>query len=159
MHGIIDEARSHQIREDFKDPEEQRNLEEEKKGEWRKFGVSADVATVVGVGTALVVGPAAGVVVATAVPLLMETGGGAVNTAYGSHTLQYLKDNEYKNDHEAIQGVQTHEHIAERGAWIPVSNYADVIGMPTEKKDELITRIEQSYRSGKDMVEELEKVN
>ncbi|HWU10825.1 MAG TPA: hypothetical protein VN520_31485 [Streptomyces sp.] len=159
VHGILDEARSHQIREDFKDPEEQRNLEEEKKGEWRKFGVSAGVATVVGVGTALVVGPAAGVVAATAVPLLMETGGGAVNTAYGSHTLQYLKDNEYKNDHEAVQGVQTHERIAERGAWIPVANYADTLGMTTEQKDVLSTRVEQSYQSGKDMVEDLEKVN
>ncbi|MFE9723951.1 hypothetical protein ACFYQ5_10235 [Streptomyces sp. NPDC005794] len=134
-------------------------MEEEKKGEWRKFGVSTGVATVVGVGTALVVGPAAGVVAATAVPLLMETGGGAVNTAYGSHTLQYLKDNEYKNDHEAVQGVQTHEWIAERGAWTPVANYADTLGMTTEQKDVLSTRVEQSYQSGKDMVEDLEKVN
>ncbi|MFC4607407.1 hypothetical protein ACFO9E_06205 [Streptomyces maoxianensis] len=159
VHGIIDEARSHQIREDFKDLEDQRNLEEEKKGEWRKFGVSSSVGAVVGVGTALVVGPAAGVAVAVAVPLLMETGGEAANTAYGNHTLQYLKDQEYKNDPEALQNVQNHEAIAERGAWVPVSNYADTLGMTTDEKTTLNTRIEQAYQSGKDMAEDLEKVS
>ncbi|MFJ9055463.1 hypothetical protein [Streptomyces sp. NPDC102409] len=91
-------------------------------------------------------------------PLLMESGGEAANTAYGSHVLQYPKDNEYNNDHEAVQGVQKHEKFGERGARVPVSNYADALGMTTDQKDALSTKVALAYNSGKDVVEDLEKV-
>ncbi len=158
VHGIIDEARSQQIRDEFKDLEDQRNLANEQAAEWRKFGVSASVATVVGVGTSLVIGPAAGVAAATAVPLVMETGGEAINTAYGNHTLEYLQDNEYKNDPDALRAVQSHESVAERGAWVPVGNYADFIHLPSADKEDLAREIETSYRSGKQMTEDVKKV-
>lgn len=82
-----------------------------------------------GVGTSLVVGPAAGIAVATAVPLLMETSGEAVNTAYGNHTLQYLKDHEFKNDGEALQSFQLHEGVAEEAAVLSVLDYSEAVGM------------------------------
>lgn len=159
MHGILDESRSHFIREEFKGTEEEKNLLEEQKGEWRKFGVGAGVAGVVGVGSALVVGPAAGVAVATAVPLLMETGGEAVNTAYGNHTLQYLKDNEFKNDPEALREVGDHEEIAEKAALSPVLRYADAAGMDLAEKDALAIAFEGSYRDGKKIISDAEKVS
>ncbi|MEV8334365.1 hypothetical protein OG211_22850 [Streptomyces niveus] len=158
VHGILDESRSHYIREEFKGTEEEKNLLKEQQGEWRKFGVGAGVAGVVGVGSALVVGPAAGVVVATAVPLLMETGGEAVNTAYGNHTLQYLKDNEFKNDPDALRAVQDHELFAEAAAVSPVRTYADAVGMDLEETNDLAKEIESSYRMGKLIVSDAEKV-
>ncbi|MFJ5221303.1 hypothetical protein [Streptomyces sp. NPDC088400] len=159
VHGILDESRSHYIREEFKGTEEEKNLLQEQKGEWRKFGVSSGVAGVVGVGSALVVGPAAGVVVATAVPLLMETGGEAINTAYGNHTLQYLKDNEFKNDPEALGAYQDHEEAAQMAAWAPASSYADTAGMTNFERNEFNREFEYSYRGGKAIIGSAEKVN
>jgi hypothetical protein len=158
VHGILDAARSHQIAEDFKDNEEQRNLEKEKAGEWRKFAVSGTAAAVAGVGSALLLGPAAGLAVATAVPIMLETGAGAVSTAYGNHTLQYLKDTEYKNDPEAVREIQQHEALGEREAWVPVSNYAESEGMSRAEKRSLSRDIEQSHANGKQKIAPLQQV-
>ncbi|MCL3993916.1 hypothetical protein [Streptomyces lavenduligriseus] len=159
VNGILDESRAHQIREDFKDDETARNLEMEKQGEWRKTLMSGGVAAVAAGGTALLLGPAAGVVAATAVPVLVESGGETVNTVYGNHTLQYLEDHEYKNDPEALAAVQGLESVGERGAWTPASNYADAIGMTQAEKDRLNREIEGSYRDGKDAISDAEKVS
>ncbi|MFI9170745.1 hypothetical protein [Streptomyces lincolnensis] len=159
VNGILDESRAHQIREEFKDDETARNLEMEKQGEWRKTLMSGGVAAVAAGGTALVLGPAAGVVAATAIPVLVESGGETVNTAYGNHTLQYLEDKQYKNDPEALRRVQGLEHVGERGAWVPISNYADAIGMTLTEKNVLNREIEGSYRDGKDAISDAEKVS
>jgi hypothetical protein len=159
VNGILDESRAHQIREDFKDDETARNLELEKAGEWRKTLMTGGVTAVAAGGTALILGPAAGVVAATAVPVLIESGGEAVNTAYGNHTIQYLEDHEFKNDPEALKAVQGLENVGERGAWTPVSNYADAIGMTQAEKDVLNREIENSYRDGKDAISDAEKVS
>ncbi|MFF3936370.1 hypothetical protein [Streptomyces phaeofaciens] len=158
VHGILDATRELEIRTEFKDDEDQRNLELEKQGEWRKFGVSSSVAAVVGVGSVVVLGPAAGVVAATAVPLLMETAGESANTAYGNHTLQYLKDNEYNNDPEALAATQTVREIGERGAWVPVQNYGQTVGMSQDDMRELQPLIAGSYYDGRALVGDLEKV-
>lgn len=159
MHGILDESRSHQIREEFKDIEGAENLKMEQAGEWRKSAMTGGVSLLVAGGTALFLGPAAGVVAATVVPIVVESGGEAVNTAYGTHTLQYLEDNEYKNDPEALRQVQTLEKVGERGAWVPFSNYADAVGMSAEEKNALLPGIEGSYRDGKDAISDNEKVS
>ncbi|MDG9716789.1 hypothetical protein [Streptomyces sp. DH24] len=158
VNGILDESRAHQIREDFKDDSTARNLEMEKQGEWRKALMSGAVAAVAAGGTAMVLGPAAGVVAATAVPVLLESGASTVSTAYGNHTLQYLEDNEYKNGARALQEVQGLEDVGERGAWVPVANYADAVGMSQSEKDVLNREIEHSYRDGKDAISDAEKV-
>ncbi|MDQ0685982.1 hypothetical protein QFZ56_004945 [Streptomyces achromogenes] len=161
--GILDESRAHQIREDFKDDETARNLAMEKQGEWRKTlasgGVAAGVAAVTAGATAVFLGPAAGVVAATAVPVVVEVVGSTLDTGYGTHTLQYLEDNEYKNDPEALRSVQGLEAAGERGAWVPVNNYADTIGMTQAEKLELNREIEGSYRDGKDAISDAEKVS
>lgn len=159
VNGILDESRAHQIREDFKDDETARNLEMTKNGEWRKTLMTGAVTAVAAGGTAMILGPAAGVVAATAVPVLVESGGAAVSTAYSNHTAEYLEANEYKNDPEALRKVQGLEAVGERGAWVPVSNYADAIGMSQTEKDQLNREIEGSYRDGKDAISDAEKVS
>ncbi|MFJ2744060.1 hypothetical protein ACIO3O_30910 [Streptomyces sp. NPDC087440] len=158
VHGILDAARSHQIAEDFKDDEDQWNLEKEKAGEWRKFAVSGAAATIAGVGSGLLLGPAAGVAVATAVPVVLETGAGVVSTAYGNHTLQYLKDTEFKNDPEALQQIQAQQHLGEEEAWIPVAHYADSVGMTRAEKRALNVDIEHSYTVGKQKLDPVRQV-
>ncbi|MDQ0959458.1 hypothetical protein QFZ66_003336 [Streptomyces sp. B4I13] len=158
IHGILDASRELEIRSGFKDIEDQHNLDLEKQGEWRKTAVSGSVAAVVGVGSAVVLGPAAGLVAATAVPLVMETVGETANTAYGTHTLQYLKDNEWNNDPEALQGTQTVREIGERGAWVPVQNYGHATNMTQDEMRELQPSIAGSYSDGRALVGDLEKV-
>ncbi|OKK07599.1 hypothetical protein AMK26_00420 [Streptomyces sp. CB03234] len=148
VHGVMDEARAIQIADDFKDDEDKKNLELEKQAEWRKYGVSSGVAGVVGIGSALVLGPAAGVVAVTAVPLVMEAVGGAVNTAYATETLQYLKDHEHKNDDQALSAIQEAKQAGQRGAVVPLINYIEETEMTTEERRRLIWQAEQSYLAG-----------
>ncbi|MFJ4624347.1 hypothetical protein [Streptomyces sp. NPDC088812] len=159
VNGILDESRSHQIREDFKDDATAENMELAKQGEWRKSLMTGVVTAAAAGGTALILGPAAGVVATTVVPIVLESGASTVSTAYGNHTMQYLQDNEYKNDPQALQEVQNLETVGERGVWVPVSNYADAIGMTQQEKDALVTEIEGSYRDGKDAISDAEKVS
>jgi hypothetical protein len=55
--------------------------------------------------------------------------------------------------------VQGLEKAGERGAWTPVYNYADAIGMTQVEKLELSPQIEGSYRDGKDAISDAEKVS
>ncbi|MFI1718420.1 hypothetical protein [Streptomyces litmocidini] len=148
VHGILDESRTAQISIDFKGQEEAMNLEMEKQAEWRKTAVSGGVAAVVGVGSAVVLGPAAGLVATTVVPLVMESVGSAVDTGYATDTLQYLKDNEYKNDDEADTAVTSLKQAGEAAAAVPILNLADTYGLTPKEKHDLMREIEQSYDSG-----------
>lgn len=159
VNGILDESRAHQIREDFKDDETAQNLEMSKQGEWRKSLMTGAVTAVAAGGTAMLLGPAVGVVATTVVPIVLESGASTVSTAYGNHTMQYIQDNEYKNDPEALRAVQGLKRAGERGAWTPVYNYADAIGMTQAEKLELNPQIEGSYRDGKDAISDAEKVS
>ncbi|MFD4227197.1 hypothetical protein [Streptomyces sp. NPDC058545] len=148
VHGILDESRNIGIGQEFKDDEDLRNLEMEKKAEWRKYGVSSAVAGVVGVGSAVVLGPAAGVVATTAVPLIMEAVGGAVDTQYGNDTLQYLKDAEYNNDDEALDSIDQNDLQGQASAVAPILHYADSVGMTLEEKRQLLADTETYYNNG-----------
>ena len=158
IHGILDESRDYGIGQEFKDDEDARNLEMEKKAEWRKYGVSSAVAGVVGVGSAVVLGPAAGVVAATAVPLVMETVGGAVNTQYATDTLQYLKDNEYKNDDAALDAIDESDRRGQRSAVVPLLHYSDSVGMSPAERRSLLEDIETQYRNGASAARQFQRV-
>ncbi|GAA2982211.1 hypothetical protein [Streptomyces fulvorobeus] len=148
VHGILDESRNIGIAQEFKEDEDRRNLEMEKKAEWRKYGVSSAVAGVVGVGSAVVLGPAAGLVAVTAVPLIMETVGGAVDTQYATDTLQHLKDAEYSNDDEALDSIDQNDRQGQASAVAPILHYADSVGMTLEEKRELLADTETHYNNG-----------
>ncbi|MFF7011548.1 hypothetical protein ACFY9Y_33480 [Streptomyces fimicarius] len=148
VRGILDESRSIGIRDEFADDEDAKNLAMEKSAEWRKAGVSGAVTAVVGVGSAVVLGPAAGVVAAVAVPLVMETAGGAVNTQFGTDTLEYLKESEYNNDDQARTAIETESTQGERSAAAAMFHYADSVGMTKHERRDLFHDIEQNYNSG-----------
>ncbi|GAA3490298.1 hypothetical protein [Streptomyces cremeus] len=158
VHGILDQSRISQVELDFKDKEEQANLDEEKKGEWRKYAVGGTAAVVAGVGSTLILGPAAGVAVATVVPLAMDAGAGAVGTAYGTHTLQYLKDNEVKNDGKALKTMQDIEQSCAEELWKPMARYADTVGLSAEKRGELYREIEESHALGRSKMQSARQV-
>ncbi|MEU7076229.1 MULTISPECIES: hypothetical protein [Streptomyces] len=159
VHGILDESRAIGIGEEFKDDEDAKNLEMEKSAEWRKYGVSSAVAGVVGVGSAVVLGPAAGVVAATAVPLVMETVGGAVSTQYGNDTLQYLKDAEYDNNDKALASIDSGASQGKVSAASAMFHYADSVGMTQEEKRDLLSDIETNYNNGVTAARQPMKVN
>ncbi|MFF9349933.1 hypothetical protein [Streptomyces sp. NPDC014734] len=159
IHGILDGARDHAIIQEYKNDEEAKNLELEKKAEWRKSGVSGALSAVIGVGSAVVLGPAAGVVAVTAVPVVMETVGSAVDTGYATDTLQYLKDNEYKNDDEALDAIDSNDEAGQRSAVLPLLNYADSVGMTSQERHGLLPLVENQYRNGRDSVDQLERVS
>ncbi|MFD7617866.1 hypothetical protein [Streptomyces sp. NPDC059802] len=148
VHGILDELRNIGISQEFKDDEDLKNLAMEKKVERRKYGVSSTVSSVVGVGSAVVLGPAAGVVATTAVPLIMETVGGAVDTKYGNDTLQYLKDAEYSNDDEALDSIDGNDSQGQASAVAPILHCADSVGMSLEEKRQLLVDTETQYNNG-----------
>ncbi|GGS57729.1 hypothetical protein F2B00_32675 [Streptomyces parvus] len=148
VHGILDESRSVGIRDEFANDEDAKNLAMEKSAEWRKAGVSGAVTAVVGVGSAVVLGPAAGVVAAVAVPLAMEAAGSAVNTQYGTETLEYLKESEYNNDDQALTSIESESTQGERSAAAAMFHYADSAGMSKDEKRDLFRDIEQNYNSG-----------
>ncbi|CAM5688856.1 hypothetical protein [Streptomyces aurantiogriseus] len=159
VHGVLDESRSHGIREEFKDSEGAQQLARDQNGEWRKSLVTGGVTVVATAGAAMLVGPAAGFVAATAVPLVMESAGAAVSTAYGTHTMEYLKANEYKNDPAALLAVQDLEKVGERAVAQPVLNYAQATGMNDVESRNLINDIEKSYLTGKTVISNNEKVS
>ncbi|MFJ6614153.1 hypothetical protein ACIQPT_28155 [Streptomyces sp. NPDC091289] len=158
VHGIIDEARIEGIHQQFKGEEEGKILEMEKEAEWRKFGVSSGVGAVVGVGTAVVLGPAAGVVAATTVPLVMDTATAAIDTGYAGETMDYLKQREYDNNDEALTGIDKFKAEGERGAVTPLLNYADEIGLSADEKRKLGLDIETYYGNGKTAVSDQGRV-
>ncbi|ROQ32628.1 hypothetical protein EDD98_1620 [Streptomyces sp. PanSC19] len=152
VHGIIDESRTTQIAEDFKDDEDAKNLALEQQAEWRKSAVSGGVAAVVGVGSAVVLGPAAGVVATTVVPIIMESAGSAVDTGYATDTLQYLKDNEYKNDDEARIGIEGVREAGRGSAMAPLMSFADSVGMTEAERRAFFSQAQNSYMNGEQLV-------
>jgi hypothetical protein len=158
VRGILDESRSFQIREDLKDLTEKENLEMEQDAAWKSFGVSTAVQVVVGTGSALVAGPAVGVVAAEAVPMLFEAGGEAVNTAYGNHVLEYLKENEADHGADALKETQRVEKDGTRDLWNSVFHYTRATNMTRDETYAFKSRVETGYANGTSSVEPAEKV-
>ncbi|MEV4940107.1 hypothetical protein [Streptomyces zaomyceticus] len=152
VHGVLDESRVTQIAEDFKDDEDKKNLALEQQAEWRKSAVSGGVTAVVGVGSAIVLGPAAGVVAATVVPIIMESVGSTVSTSYASGTLEYLKDNEYKNDDDARVSIGSTREAGRGSAMNPLMNYADATGMTEAERRAFLDDARGAYLDGEQLV-------
>ncbi|MFE2556846.1 hypothetical protein ACFXGT_12555 [Streptomyces sp. NPDC059352] len=152
VHGVLDESRVTQIAEDFKDDEDKKNLALEQQAEWRKSAVSGGVAAVVGVGSAVVLGPAAGVVAATVVPIIMESVGSTVSTSYASGSLEYLKENEYKNDDEARTSIGSTREAGRGSAMNPLLNYADATGMTEAERRAFLDDARGAYLDGEQLV-------
>lgn len=131
----------------------------EKSAEWRKAGVSGAVTAVVGVGSAVVLGPAAGVVAAVAVPLVMESAGNAVSAQYGTDTLQYLKDAEFSNDDQALTSIDRNASQGKVSAAAVMFHYADSVGMTEQEKRALFAEIETQYNNGATAVRHHGKVD
>ncbi|MEU3075088.1 hypothetical protein [Streptomyces laurentii] len=152
VHGILDDARGFHVGSGYTDVEDARNLELEKDAEWRKAAVSGAVGAVVGLGTGALVGPAAGVVTATVVPMVVENVGGAVNTAYATDTLQYLKDNEFDNDEEARNDLSQLYKQGQVRAVLPLTNYAESLDLSSAERADLVSRAESAYGNGARMI-------
>jgi hypothetical protein len=152
LHGMLDESRAHAIREELKDIEDRTNLANEQRGEWRKNWVSGGMSVAVGGGAALIAGPAAGVVTAVAVPLFMESAGAAVNTAYGTHTLAYLQENEFKNDGQAMADTGDVRAAGLKATRLAVERYAHESGMGPVEAGQLNLDIGSSYDRGQSVI-------
>ncbi|MFE1950388.1 hypothetical protein ACFW9D_07970 [Streptomyces sp. NPDC059524] len=160
VNGILDASREHQIHVDYKDAEEKEDLANEKHAEWKKTAMSGAIAVAAGGGTAMILGPAAGFAAATAVPLVVESGGAIIDTVYGNQTMDYLKENESNNDGQAIQDMQNVRDIGERATWIPVENYGRSEDFSVQDARDAKSAVEDKYDQGRNFVDqELGKVS
>ncbi|MFF7715851.1 hypothetical protein [Streptomyces sp. NPDC007988] len=146
MHGLLDEARVEAIGKEFHDDKERRNLEIEKQGEWRKFAAGAAVGAGVGVATALIV-PTGGAAL-IAVPIAIETVGGAANTAVATDTLQWIKDNEYDNRDESVASIDRAKADGAANAMVPLINYKETHGMADKGFDVWVQKAQDAYNNG-----------
>ncbi|MFI1940570.1 hypothetical protein ACH44C_25890 [Streptomyces purpureus] len=146
MHGLLDEARLEAIGKEFHDDKEQRNLEIEKQGEWRKFAAGAAVGAGVGVATALIV-PTGGAAL-IAVPIAIETIGGAANTAVAADTLQWIKDNEYDNRDDSVASIDQAKADGSANAIVPLINYKETHGMTDKEFSDWAALAQSRYNDG-----------
>ncbi|MDT0402325.1 hypothetical protein [Streptomyces edwardsiae] len=146
MHGLLDQARSESIGEEFADQAKERNKALEKQGEWRNFAAGATVGLVVGVASELIIPARAAA--AIAVPLAFETAGGAAETYMATQTIDWLDENEYKNDQQAIEGIQKARQDGQHNAMTPLLNYAAQHNMSPTEVRALVGRARGTYHDG-----------
>ncbi|WP_199561144.1 hypothetical protein [Streptomyces sp. CCM_MD2014] len=92
----------------------------------------------------------AGVAAAVAVPLGFETLGGAGETVMGTHTIDWLQENEYKNDQESIDSIQDAKEQGQRNAMTPLLNYAEDENMSPHEVRRLTQDPQARYLIGED---------
>ncbi|MET7855240.1 hypothetical protein ABZT48_45550 [Streptomyces avermitilis] len=146
MHGMLDQARSEAIGEQFADEEKARNKELEKQGEWRNFFAGAAVGVTVGVASEIIV--PAGAAAAIAVPLAFETAGGAAETHMATQTIDWLDENEYNNDQKAAEGIQKAKQDGQHNAMTPLLNYAEEHDMTPSEVRRLTIDARGVYNDG-----------
>ncbi|MGS2589745.1 DUF6571 family protein [Streptomyces hebeiensis] len=146
MHGMLDEARFEGIGKEFGDEKEERNRELAKQGEWRNFAAGAVIGTTVGIGAAAIV--PTGAAAAIAVPLAFDTVGGAAETYVGNQTLDWLKEREFDNIDESVQGIELARQTGQNNAMTPLLNYAQAHGMSTDDIWDLSSAAEHEYVAG-----------
>ncbi|MFJ6633846.1 hypothetical protein ACIQMR_21030 [Streptomyces sp. NPDC091376] len=151
MHGMLDEARLEAIGMEFHDDKEQRNLEIEKQGEWRKFAAGAAVGVGVGVATALIV-PTGGAAL-IAVPIAIETIGGAANTVVAADTLQWIKDNEFDNRDDSVASIDQAKADGSANAIVPLINYKETHGMSDREFSDWVQKAQGAYNDGGDITD------
>jgi hypothetical protein len=148
MHGLIDEPRMEAIAGQFKDNAEKRNAELEKQAAWIEFGAGA----LVGVGAGLVTAPTAGAG-AVAVPIVVDTVGGAVETVVGNHMMDWLKENEFKNSHEAIKTLDGAKIANQANAASPLREYLTQSGMTGDAAQDVLEDMNDAYDRGRYMTD------
>jgi hypothetical protein len=148
MHGLIDEPRLEAIAGQYKDEAEKRNQELEKQAAWIEFGAGA----LVGVGTGLVAAPTAGAG-AVAVPIVADTVGSAVETAVGIHMMDWLKENEYRNSHEAISSLDGARIVNQANAALPLREYLLQTGMTPNDIHDVIEDMDDAYGRGRNVTD------
>ncbi|MFF0064129.1 DUF6571 family protein [Streptomyces sp. NPDC005279] len=148
MHGLLDQARTEAIGEEFGGVKEDMNRELEKQAEWRKYAAGATIGVVAGVGAAVVV--PAGVAAAIAVPLAFETAGGAAETQFATQTIDWLKENEFDNSQESLEGIQEAKRAGQNNALAPLRNYAEAHGMNPNEVREMVRDARGQYQDGGD---------
>ncbi|MEU0073190.1 hypothetical protein ABZ027_27105 [Streptomyces sp. NPDC006332] len=146
MHGLLDQARAESIGEQFADDEKERNKALEKQGEWRNFAAGATVGVAVGVASGVVV--PVGAAAAIAVPLAFETAGSAAETHMATETIDWLDENEYKNDQQAVEGIQKAKQDGQHNAMTPLLNYAEQHDMSASEVRKLARDARGVYNDG-----------
>ncbi|MBC9719144.1 hypothetical protein H9Y04_42200 [Streptomyces sp. TRM66268-LWL] len=151
VHGMLDEARFEAIGKEFADDEAARNKELEKSAEWRNFLGSAVTGAAVGVGTALAV-PTGGAAL-IAVPIAIETLGGALDTAWANNTVDWLEEREYDNSADSVKGIKAAERAGEHAAMTPLMNYAESQGLSPGEVRQLERNGSTLYSEGKGLTD------
>ncbi|MEK8143486.1 hypothetical protein NKH18_19470 [Streptomyces sp. M10(2022)] len=82
-----------------------------------------------------------------------------MSTQYATDTLQYLSDDEYKNDDEALDAIDEANQMGQRSAVVPLLHYADSVGMSDADRRALLTSIEGQYVNGKSAADGLQRVS
>ncbi|WP_030216872.1 hypothetical protein [Streptomyces sp. NRRL WC-3626] len=147
MHGMLDQTRFEAIGQEFADQKEAANRELEKQGAWRDFAAGAIIGTTVGVASELIIPTRAAA--AIAVPLAFEVGGGAAETYMSNQTLDWLKENEFDNKEEALEGIEKARANGQQNAMTPFLNYAHAHGMSEDDAWDFSTKAESSYNDGR----------
>ncbi len=147
MHGMLDQARFEAIGQEFADEKEAANRELEKQGAWRDFAAGAVIGTTVGVASELIIPARAAA--AIAVPLAFEVVSGAAETYMANQTLDWLKENEFDNKEEALEGVEKARATGQQNAMAPFLNYAVAHGMSEDEIWDFSADAEGSYNDGR----------
>ncbi|WP_199551636.1 hypothetical protein [Streptomyces sp. N35] len=130
VHGVLDEARMEAIGTDFSEKEASENEKNEQEAAWKKYAAGAVIGGVVGVGAGAVV--PVGAAAAIAVPIAFDTAEGAIGT-WAENKLDWLKADEYSNDQQSIESIDTAKSVAETRAMSPIVSYAEANGIAGEK--------------------------
>ncbi|MFJ4062869.1 MULTISPECIES: DUF6571 family protein [Streptomyces] len=147
MHGMLDQARFEAIGQEFADEKEAANRELEKQGAWRNFAAGAVIGTTVGVASELIIPTRAAA--AIAVPLAFEVAGGAAETYMSNQTLDWLKENEFDNKEEALEGIEAARATGQQNAMAPFLNYAVAHRMSEDEIWDFSAAAESSYNDGR----------
>ncbi|MQY14818.1 hypothetical protein SRB5_49940 [Streptomyces sp. RB5] len=153
MHGYMDESRIAEVKETYAGQAERINAEIAETAAWKKYGTSQ----VIGVGAGFVAGaaagPGAGVVVATAVPMAIEAGAGALDQFVGAKIDESVPPVDFSQ--EASLYTQGRLSAGLDAAKDPALWYADAGGYSDEATGELVDAAANCYEHGAGAVDRI----
>ncbi|MBD3932981.1 hypothetical protein IF129_15655 [Streptomyces chumphonensis] len=146
-HGVLDEARTSQIDQDFRGKAEAANKAREDSSSWQKYSVSTAVGGIAALGVTAAAGPGAGIATAVAVPIVVDAGVKAFDTYFGNEMNENLKAME--KDFSAEAGLASEEFV-ERGRAMAISNgHAYQKIHQVDNPGEMSTEANSAYSNGK----------
>ncbi|WP_431781043.1 DUF6571 family protein [Streptomyces chumphonensis] len=153
-HGILDEARTSQIEEDFKGKADEANKAREEASSWQKYGVSVGVSGAAFLGVTAAAGPGAGAVAAVAVPIAVDAGVKAFDTYFGNEVAENVKEGE-KNF--GVDAGLTSEEFRSKGRMMAWSNgYAYQEAHEVPDGGGMTTEAASAYTNGQVIAEDLD---